>query len=389
MRPALLFVSIYETGSVHSSLALENLSRIFEMGPNTIDIQLKVRELSQTIPKAISNMKALVLKKPGDASVETIPSPVAAPGELLLRVRMVGFCGSDLNSFRGRNPLVTFPRILGHEVSATVIEGDSSLPAGTDVALSPYTSCGSCASCRRGRPNACQFNQTLGVQRDGALAEFVAMPREKLYPAKLTRKELCLVEPLTVGFHAVARGRVKADDTVAVLGCGGVGLGAVAASNARGARTICVDMDDEKLVVARAAGGSDAINTAKESLHDRLQELTEGRGPDVIVEAIGTPQTFRAAVEEVAFTGRVVYIGYAKEPVTYETRLFVQKELDILGSRNALPEDFRAVIHLLEEKKFPVDEAVSLSVPLEEAAEALRSWSENPAKFKKIMVSLD
>jgi len=141
--------------------------------------------------------------------------------------------------------------------------------------------------------------------------------------------------------------------------------------------------------VARAAGGSDAINTANESLHDRLQELTGGRGPDVLIEAIGTPQTFRAAVEEVAFSGRVVYIGYAKEPVNYETRLFVQKELDILGSRNALPEDFRAVIHLLEGKKFPVDQAVSLVVPLEEAADALRSWSENPASFKKIMVSVD
>src|SRR5579872_5187527 len=341
------------------------------------------------LPEVTCSVKALVLKSPGKASVETVPEPMVAPGELLLKVRMVGFCGSDLNSFRGRNPLVTFPRILGHEVSATIIEGDSALPSGTDVALSPYTACGRCASCRRGRPNACQFNQTLGVQRDGALSEFVSMPREKLYPAKLTRKELCLVEPLTVGFHAVARGRVKADDTVAVLGCGGVGLGAIAASNARGARTICIDMDDEKLAVARAAGGSDAINTAKESLHDRLQELTEGRGPDVVVEAIGIPQTFRAAVEEVAFTGRVVYIGYAKEPVSYETRLFVQKELEILGSRNALPEDFRAVIHLLEGEKFPVDQAVSLVVPLEEAADALRSWSENPASFKKIMVSVD
>jgi threonine dehydrogenase-like Zn-dependent dehydrogenase len=334
-------------------------------------------------------VKALVLKRPGEASVEAVPDPAVTPGEILLKVRMVGFCGSDLNSFRGRNPLVTFPRILGHEVSATVINGDGRLPAGTDVAISPYTACGQCASCRRGRPNACQFNQTLGVQRDGALAEFVSMPREKLYPAKLTRKELCLVEPLTVGFHAVARGGVKADDTVAILGCGGVGLGAVAAANARGARTICVDMDDEKLAVARAAGGSVAINAAQESLHDRLQEFTEGRGPDVIVEAIGTPQTFRAAVEEVAFTGRVVYIGYAKEPVSYETRLFVQKELDIRGSRNALPEDFHSVIHLLEQKRFPVQEAVSLVVPLGEAADALRSWSENPASFKKIMVSMD
>jgi threonine dehydrogenase-like Zn-dependent dehydrogenase len=137
------------------------------------------------------------------------------------------------------------------------------------------------------------------------------------------------------------------------------------------------------------AGGAHSINTSREPVHERLQEITEGRGPDVVIEAIGTPVTFRVAVEEVAFTGRVVYIGYAKEPVTYETRMFVQKELDILGSRNAEPEDFRAVIKLLEARKFPVEQAVSLMVSLEEAPGALRSWSENPSSFKKIMVALD
>ncbi|PYT79121.1 MAG: sorbitol dehydrogenase [Acidobacteria bacterium] len=333
-------------------------------------------------------MKALVLHNPGHASIETIPEPVATNGNILLKVRMVGLCGSDLNSFRGLNPLVSFPRIPGHEVCATVVQGASGLAEGTDVALSPYTSCGQCASCRRGRPNACQFNQTLGVQRDGALTEFIAMPPEKLYPAKLTPKELCLVEPLTVGFHAVARGRVTADDTVAVFGCGGVGLGAVAGSNSRGAKTICVDVDDEKLKLARAAGGAHTINNRKEFLHDRLLDLTEGRGPDIVIEAVGTPATFRAAVEEVAFTGRVVYIGYAKEPVSYETRLFVQKELDVVGSRNAQPEDFRAVIRLLEERRFPVNEVVSLIVPLAEGPSALRSWSESPSRFTKILVSL-
>ena len=320
--------------------------------------------------------------------MQLVSDPVAGPGELLLKVRMVGFCGSDLNSFRGRNPLVTYPRIPGHEVSATILEGCAEFEAGTNVALNPYTNCGTCASCRRGRPNACQFNRTLGVQRDGAVAEFIAMPKEKLYPAKLTPKELCLVEPLTVGFHAVARGRVKADETVAILGCGGVGLGAVAGASVRGARTICVDVAEDKLELALAAGGSEAINAERESLRQRLQELTDGRGPDVVIEAIGTPQTFRTAVEEVAFTGRVVYIGYAKEQVSYETRLFVQKELDILGSRNALPEDFQAVIELLEAKRFPVEKTVSRIVPLEEAGNALRAWSESPASFTKILVEV-
>ena len=219
--------------------------------------------------------------------------------------------------------------------------------------------------------------------------EYIVMPADKLYPAKLTLKELCLVEPLTVGFHAVARGRVTEEDAVAIFGCGGVGLGAVAAAAFRRAKTIAIDLDDGKLKVARAAGATHTINAGNEPLHERLAELTDGRGPGVVIEAIGEAQTFLAAVEEVAFTGRVVYIGYAKERVAYETRWFVQKELDILGSRNALPEDFDAVIRMLEQRRFPVDEAVSWMVSLEEAPEALRCWSDEPSRVKKIMVCLD
>jgi threonine dehydrogenase-like Zn-dependent dehydrogenase len=338
-------------------------------------------------------VKALVLKEPGVTAVESVADLVPNEQDVLLKVRMVGLCGSDLNSFRGKNPMVSFPRVLGHEVAATVVSAPGDLLPGTDVTLSPYTSCGECASCLRGRPNACQFNQTLGVQRDGALTEYLSVPAQRIFRGNLSDglslKELCLVEPLTVGFHAVARGRVTQQDTVAIIGCGGVGLGAVAGSAIRGARTIGIDVDEDKLRIARAAGATDTINTATEPLHERLMELTGGRGPDVIIEAIGLPQTFRAAVEEVAFTGRVVYIGYAKEPVAYETRLFVQKELDILGSRNALPEDFEAVIRMLEAKRFPVDEAVSSIIPLDQVPAALNEWSREPARVKKILVDLD
>jgi threonine dehydrogenase-like Zn-dependent dehydrogenase len=337
-------------------------------------------------------MKALVIHNPGEARIESVPEPAPAPGKALLRVRMVGLCGSDLNTFRGRNPMVSFPRIPGHEIAATIVEcngSDRKLAEGMQVTVSPYTSCGKCASCMRKRPNACEFNETLGVQRDGALTEYIYVSEDNLYPAELSLKKLCLVEPLTVGFHAVARGRVTASDTVAVLGCGGVGLGAIAASSSCGACTIAVDLDDEKLEIARKAGAAHTINNAKSSLHDRLREFTEGRGPDVVIEAVGNPQTFRAAVEEVAFTGRVVYIGYAKEPVPYETKLFVQKELDILGSRNALPEDFRRVIRMLKNGTFPVSDAVGSIVSLREAPGILSAWSASPAKFTKIMVTLD
>jgi threonine dehydrogenase-like Zn-dependent dehydrogenase len=337
-------------------------------------------------------MRAIVIPKPGDAVMENIPQPDQRPGQVLLRVRMIGLCGSDWNSYRGKNPLVSYPRVPGHEIAATILQSHPSRPdlqSGTNVTLSPYTNCGKCASCLRGRTNACQFNETLGVQRDGALLDQIWIPVEKLYPANLSIKELCLVEPLTVGFHAVARSRAQSGDIVAIFGCGGVGLGAVAASHFAGAMTIAVDLDDRKLEIASSAGATYTINSGRESLHDRLQQLTENRGPDVVIEAIGLPETFRAAVEEVAFTGRVVYIGYAKEPVTYETRFFVQKELDIRGSRNALPEDFSRVIQLLETRAFPVDQAVGTIVPLEQAPLILKQWSEAPQRFTKIMVSLD
>jgi 2-desacetyl-2-hydroxyethyl bacteriochlorophyllide A dehydrogenase len=337
-------------------------------------------------------MKAVVLEGPGQAGVRTVREPQAlGEGEVLLQVRRVGLCGSDLNSYRGRNPMVSYPRILGHEVAATVVEcgvGVSQWQIGNAVTLSPYSSCGECAACLRGRANACQCNQTLGVQRDGALTEQIVVPASRLYRADLSLKELCLVEPLTVGFHAAARGRVVAGDIVAVFGCGGVGLGAVAGAVFRGATVIGVDLDDGKLATARKAGAAHSINTARADLHTRLVELTDGRGPDVVIEAIGLPETFRAAVEEVAFTGRVVYIGYAKEPVAYETRFFVQKELDILGSRNAQSEDFREVIRMLEARRFPVDDAVTHMVPIDEAPAILEAWSREPSRFTKIMVEV-
>lgn len=228
----------------------------------------------------------------------------------------------------------------------------------------------------------------MGVQRDGAMTEFLSVPGENLYPANLSLKELALVEPLTVGAHAVARGRVEAEDTVAVFGCGGVGLGAISAAAFRGATVIAIDVNDIKLETARKAGAKHLIHSGRDDLHSNLAEFTGGYGPDVVIEAIGSPLTFRAAIEEVAFTGRVVYIGYAKEKVAYETRLFVQKELDIMGSRNALPEDFREVIRMLEAGRFPVNEAISATVPLEDAPRMLAEWNESPEKFTKILVDL-
>jgi threonine dehydrogenase-like Zn-dependent dehydrogenase len=337
-------------------------------------------------------MRALVIDRPGEARVIEMERPDAGPLEATMRIRRIGLCGTDLSTFLGKNPLVTYPRIPGHEVAATLEQvptNDLGLAEGMDVTMSPYTNCGKCSACRQGRFNACRFNQTLGVQRDGALMDYFSMPLAKLYAAPLPVEELCMVEPLTVGCHAVARGQVTAADTVAIYGCGGVGLGAVAAAAFRDARVVAIDIDDKKLAIAKDCGARETINSTSEDVHARLQELTAGNGPDAIIEAIGRPDTYRAAVEEVCFAGRVVYIGYAKDHVSFETRLFVQKELDICGSRNALPQDFREVIRMFEQKRFPTAEAISATVPLEEAPAILRAWSEDPAAYTKIMIAFD
>jgi threonine dehydrogenase-like Zn-dependent dehydrogenase len=333
-------------------------------------------------------MKALALLAEGSVRVVDVPEPQREEGMLLLQVETVGLCGTDLNSFRGKNPLITYPRILGHEIAATVLEGTSQIPHGTRVTISPYTSCGECSSCLRGRSNACRKNQTLGVQRDGGLTELLVVSPEKVYPSLLSIRHLALVEPLTVGFHAVSRGRIERTDSVAIFGCGGVGLGAIAGAARRGARVIAIDVDEAKLATAKAAGATETINSQTQDTHTILQALTNGEGPDVVIEAIGLPSTFRAAVEEVAFTGRVVYIGYAKEPISYETKLFVQKELDVMGSRNALAEDFLAVIAMLEEEKFPVDLMISAEESFEKAPSILAQWSSTPAAFTKILINI-
>src|ERR1700722_5979504 len=336
-------------------------------------------------------MRALVIERPGEARVIQVDRPADDPLEATMRVRRIGLCGTDLSTFLGKNPLVTYPRIPGHEVAATlerVPANELGFAEGMDVTMSPYTSCGECTACKQDRANACRANQTLGVQRDGALKDYLNMPLAKLYAAPLLIEELCLVEPLTVGCHAVARGRVTAADTVAIYGCGGVGLGAVSAAGFRGAVVVAIDIDDAKLAIAKSAGARHVIHSSGEDVHARLQEITGGHGPDVVIEAIGRPETFRAAVEEVAFAGRVVYIGYAKEPVSYETRLFVQKELDILGSRNALPEDFREVIRMLEARLFPVDDAMAAVVSMDEVGRLLSEWSASPGKFTKILVKI-
>lgn len=336
-------------------------------------------------------MRALSIDEPFRCSVTEREKPVPAHGELLIRVSYVGFCGSDLSTFLGKNPMAQYPRVPGHEISGIIEERGPGVPeamkAGDRVTVVPYTSCGKCAACRRGRYNACRYNQTLGVQRDGAMQEYLSLPWEKvLHSRGLNELDLVMVEPLTVGFHAVERGTVSEKDVVLVLGCGMIGSGAIAGALKKGARVVAVDVDDYKLDLAGKMGAHHLVHSIRENLHEVLSELTGGEGPDVVIEAAGNPHTYRAAVDEVCFAGRVVCIGYVATEVAFATRFFVQKEIELRGSRNASPEDFRRVMDYLEQRTFPLKDMLTRIVKPREAAVALWEWSEEPGKVMKIVV---
>jgi 2-desacetyl-2-hydroxyethyl bacteriochlorophyllide A dehydrogenase len=336
-------------------------------------------------------MKAIQIAGLRQMQTVDIPEQELGPDQVLLRLEYVGFCGSDLSTWLGKNPMVRMPVIPGHEVGAVIEQVGADVPEGLKpgmvVTCNPYTNCGKCASCRNGRVNACEHNETLGVQRNGAMRERIVLPWEKVIPAGLLTPRTCaLIEPMSVGFHAVSRAQVTDIDVVLVIGCGMVGMGAVVRSVQRGATVVAADIDDDKLALAREMGASYTINTRTDDVHKRLLEMTSGFGPDVVIEAVGSSETYQMAVDEVAFTGRVICIGYAKTEVSFQTKYFVQKELDIRGSRNAQPSDFRAVIHYLEKGLCPVDRLISREVTPEEAPEAMRLWAESPGKVFRILV---
>lgn len=336
-------------------------------------------------------MKALMIEGVERCALHDVPEPAPGFGEVLLDVRHIGLCGSDFSTFTGRNPLVALPRIPGHEIGAEIVCVGAGVPAeyapGKRVVVVPYTACGQCTSCRQGRVNACKSNRTLGVQQDGGLAERIVTPWRKLIlNDTLAPRHLALVEPLSVGFHAVARGRVAAKDRVVVLGCGMIGMGALIGASARGASVVAVDVSPSKFDLARRYGAGHVIDASKEDVAARIAELTDDDGADVVIEAVGAPETFTQAIDLVCFGGRVVYIGYCKAPVSYDTKVFNLKELDIMGSRNATAQDFADVVAWLEGLATPPDDLITRVFRFEDAAQALPHWVRERADTLKLVI---
>lgn len=335
-------------------------------------------------------MRAVMITAPGDVSLREVSPPVRKTGEVLIRVRSMGICGSDIAAFKGINPLVSYPRIIGHEVAGTVIEtserSDPDVVPGDRVVLEPYVFCGRCYPCLNGRTNCCEQLQVRGVHVDGAMSELCSHPSRLVHkvPAGVPWERLAMVEPLTISIHAVKRVRAVGGERVVVTGAGPIGLLAALYAGVLGAIPIVVDPIDERLSSARALGIPFAVNPVSDDAVGRIREITDGRMAEAVIEASGSDAAIRSALDYVAYSGRVALVGWPKADVPLTTAMFTKKELDVVGSRNsrqAFPESIR----LVSSGGVDVSALITRTVPFEAVPEAVREITAHPDRFMKVV----
>jgi 2-desacetyl-2-hydroxyethyl bacteriochlorophyllide A dehydrogenase len=298
----------------------------------------------------------VVCETPGTLKAEDRPVPVPAEGEVLLRVRRVGICGTDLHIYAGRQPYLNYPRVMGHELSATVAQApaDSRLAEGDDVYVMPYLSCGGCVACRIGRTNCCVHLQVLGVHRDGALCEYVSVPRRFVHRTEgVTLDQAAMIEFLAIGAHAVRRAQVRAGQRVLVVGAGPIGMGAMIFSRLRGATVIALDSRADRLAfcirelgigAGVALGGSDV---------NELAALSADEFYDVVFDATGNAAAMTRGFRFVAHAGTYVLISVVAADITFNDPEFHKRETTLLGSRNATDEDFDTVRQAMRDGHIP------------------------------------
>ena len=335
-------------------------------------------------------MKQAVIVKPGEIKIEDAPMPEVKRGEALLEIQYCGICGADVASYTGNQPFTSYPRIPGHEFSAKILmvpENEKGLKAGDIVTANPYFNCGMCYSCRRGYVNCCEDNQTMGVQRDGAFRQYLAMPLERILPGKgLGAKELALIEPFAISYHAVSRCDIEKNSNVLIVGAGPIGLFALIAAKKKGARIFVSDILDGRLQRAAALGAEGTVNPKKQNINVWAETVTNGNGFDTCIEACGHSETFLTCIQLAAFAGNVVLIGNGKKETTFLHSILLKKELNVYGSRNAYTKDFEELIELLAEEKVNVTDLISAEYSFEQIEDAMEALVHNDGSLEKVLI---
>lgn len=339
-------------------------------------------------------MKAIKLEAPRKILCQEIDKPVPKPGEALIKIVAAGICGSDIGAFRGTNSLVTYPRIIGHELAGIVESIPENNPGGIQpgdrVIIDPYLYCGKCYPCSIGRTNCCTDLHVLGVHVDGGMAEYHCHPADMLIkiPDEMDWTMAAIAEPLTIALHGIHRGALKEGEYCAIFGAGTIGVLAGMIAQAYGAHAIIIDLVPERLAFAKSVGIAYTVNSSQIDVVSAVTEITGGRLCQLVMECSGANACIRSCLDLVCNAGRVTFTGWPHEETSLPTDVITRKEIDVRGARTSAGE-FEEAIELIASGKVDVKALLTKVIPLEEAAQTIIDIEKNPGDYMKVVVRTD
>ncbi|TIP03772.1 MAG: zinc-binding alcohol dehydrogenase family protein [Mesorhizobium sp.] len=337
-------------------------------------------------------MKAVVCRSPGDLILEDRATPGAPPpGWARVAVSHVGICGTDYHIFEGKHPFLAYPRIMGHEVSGTIVEKGEGvdLAVGQPVIINPYLSCGQCIACRHGKPNCCVRIEVLGVHRDGAMCDEILVPAQNLYPTNgLSLGDAAAVEFLAIGAHAVRRSVGTPGQRTLVIGAGPIGLGTAIFARIAGLDVSLLDMSSERLGFAEKELGFAPLDTSKASADDLVRQATGGEGFDLVFDATGNTTSVQSAFAHVAHGGTLVLVSVVKDDITFSDPEFHKREMTLVGSRNALKADFEHVASSIRNGAVPLSKLVTHRTTLAGTPRDLPRWTHEKSGLIKAVIEV-
>ena len=337
-------------------------------------------------------MKAVRIVEPFKVECIDVPKPEPKEGQALLKIEAAGICGSDIGAFRGTNNLVSYPRIIGHELAGVVMsipeDNPKGIKVGDKVVVEPYVYCGHCYPCRIGRTNCCTDMHTLGVHIDGGMCEYFCHTAHMLVkmPEGMTFEQAAMAEPLTISMHGIHRGAFKAGEYCVVIGAGPIGLAAAMGAQAYGGHAILIDIVQERLDFAKNVTGIEyVINSGKEDATKKIAEITNGDMAQLVIECSGANQAIRATFDYVCNAGRVVFTGWPKKETSLPTDIITKKELDVRGGRNSVHE-FEEALELIQSKRVDMPKMLTKTVTPDEAPATIIDIEKNPGNYMKVVV---
>ncbi|NOV02458.1 zinc-binding alcohol dehydrogenase family protein [Paenibacillus planticolens] len=337
-------------------------------------------------------MKAIVCEEIERFAFVEMQEPAVKAGEAIVRIKRIGICGTDLHAYKGNQPFFSYPRVLGHELSGYVEEVGEGVPGlqiGDQVSVVPYMHCGTCIACRKGSTNCCTHMKVLGVHMDGGMRELVSIPASHLIKtAGLTLDQAAMLEPLSIGAHAVRRSGLRAGETALVIGAGPIGLGVMILAKLFGANVIAMDINDERLAFCRKWAGVDHTVNALQQPKEQLSALTNGDMPTVVFDATGNARSMTDSFGLVAHGGKLVYVGLVKADITFHDPDFHKRELTLLGSRNATMDDFDTVYEAMQTGVIDIESYITHRVSFEDMIGQFETWLKPESKVIKAIVCL-